>query len=254
MERERETFGGGEAWDPLAERLLTAFVRQYRHAAVGSLVKGIVHNLNGALQILSMRTELLQGALMKEENRLIPSVHQKAAQCLEQVQKMKTVIEVLIQKGVHDDEDSPQRIDVNELLEEQIGLLKHNLFFKHQGVLKRNLASHLPPLHGYYVDFSHGLSNVIQNAIEAIEESPTKELTLTTEKQDDQIEVRIGDTGNGLSEEVRRNLFKPFFTTKGKNHPGLGLFISKRVLAPYGASFQYDDQGGETTFRINFPV
>jgi hypothetical protein len=51
-------------------------------------------------------------------------VHEKAAQCLDQVQKMKTMIEVLIQKGVHDDQDAPQRIDLNEVLEEQIGLLK----------------------------------------------------------------------------------------------------------------------------------
>jgi signal transduction histidine kinase len=254
MEEPKGTFAEEERYDPQTEKLLTAFIQRYRHAAIGSLVTGIVHNLNGALQILSMRTDLLQGALMKEGEKAIPTVHQKVGQCLEQIQKMKTMIEDLIQKGVHDDEDGSQPINLNELLEEELSLLKHNLFFKHQVVMKKSFASQLPPLHGYYIDFSQGFSNVIQNAIEAMEESTQKELTLTTERQGQQIEVQIRDTGYGLSEEVRPDLFKPFFTTKGENHFGLGLFVARRILTPYGASFGYDFKSGETVFRINFPV
>ena len=254
MEEEGGFLPEDEVFDPLMEKLLAAFTQRYRHAAIGSLVKGVAHNLNGVLQILSMRTELLQGALMKEGDHGISSVHQKIGKCLEQVQKMKTMIEGLIQKGIHDDQDGPQRIHLNEVLEEDLSLLKHNLFVKHQVVLKTDFASPLPPLHGYYVDFSQGLSNLIQNAIEAMEESSSKELTVTTDRQGHENRVRIGDTGCGLSEEVRSRLFKPFFTTKGENHLGLGLFISRRLLTPYGASFRYEVQSGETTFWIHFPV
>jgi len=254
MTEAKGIFSEEEGFDPLTEKLFAAFIQRYRGAAIGSLTKGIVHNLNGALQILSMRTELLQGALMKEGEKAIPTVHQKVGQCLEQIQKMKTMIEVLIQKGIHDDQDGPQRINLNDLLEEELALLKHNLFFKHQVVIKKSFASPLPPLHGYYIDFSQGLSNVIQNAIEAMEESTQKEVTLTTERQGQQIEVQIRDTGCGLSEEVRPDLFRPFFTTKGENHFGLGLFVARRILTPYGASFGYDFKSGETVFRINFPV
>ena len=254
MTEAKGTFSEEEGFDPLTEKLFAAFIQRYRDAAIGSLTKGIAHNLNGALQILSMRTELLQGALMKEGEKDIPTAHQKIGQCLEQIQKMKTMIEVLIQKGIHDDQDGSQRINLNDLLEEELSLLKHNLFFKHQVVMRKDFASPLPLLHGYYVDFSQGLSNLIQNAIEAMEESPKKELTLTTERQGHQINVQIRDTGCGLSEEVRPQLFSPFFTTKGENHFGLGLFISRRVLAPYGASFRYDFQNGETTFWINLPI
>ncbi len=254
MVQEKEVFAEEEMFDPLTEKLFAAYVQRYRYAAIGSLTKGVAHNLNGVLQILSMRTELLQGSLLKEGEMAIPAVHQKVGKCLEQIQKMKTMIEVLIQKGIHDDQDGPQRIDLNDLLEEELSLLKHNLFFKHQVVIKKSFASPLPPLHGYYIDFSQGLSNVIQNAIEAMEESPQKELTLTTERQGHQINVQIRDTGCGLSEKVRPHLFRPFFTTKGENHFGLGLFVARRILTPYGASFGYDFKSGETVFRINFPV
>jgi signal transduction histidine kinase len=173
---------------------------------------------------------------------------------LEQIQKMKMMIEMLIQKGAHDEREGPGRIDLNGLLEEELSLLNHNLFFKHQVVVKKNFVSPLPPLHAYYIDVSQGLLNVIRNAIEAMEESTPKELTVITQRQRHQVEVQIRDTGYGFSEEVRSNLFKPFFTTKGSDHFGLGLFISKRILAPYGASFRYDCGGGETTFRVDFPI
>jgi C4-dicarboxylate-specific signal transduction histidine kinase len=254
MVQEKEVFSEEEMFDPLTEKLFAAYVQRYRYAAIGSLTKGVAHNLNGVLQILSMRTELLQGSLLKEGEMAIPAVHQKVGHCFEQIQKMKTMIEVLIQKGIHDDQDGPQRIDLNDLLEEELSLLKHNLFFKHQVVMRKDFATQLPPLHGYYIDFSQGLLNLIQNAIEAMEESPQKELTLTTERQGHQINVQIRDTGCGLSEEARPHLFSPFFTTKGENHFGLGLFISRRILAPYGASFRYDFQNGETTFWINLPI
>jgi C4-dicarboxylate-specific signal transduction histidine kinase len=104
------------------------------------------------------------------------------------------------------------------------------------------------------MDFSQGFFNLIQNAIEAMENSGRKELTLITEKKDDQIKVVIKDTGCGFSEDMKPNLFKPFFTTKGGKHPGLGLFVSREILSRYGASFVYSSQKGETLFEIRFPV
>ena len=254
MAQEKEVLPEEESLEPLMEKFVAAYIRRYRHTGLGSLIEGIAHNLNGVLQILSMRTELLQGALIKQGEMDIPALHQKVGQCFEQIQKMKTMVEVMVQKGIHDDQDGPQRIGLNDLLEEELSLQKHNLFVKHEIVVRKDLASELPSLHGYYVDFSQGLSNLIQNAVEAMEESPQKELTVTTESQGHQINVRIRDTGCGLSEEAQPHLFRPFFTTKGEKHFGLGLFISKRILATYGASFRYHFQNGETTFWVNLPV
>lgn len=240
--------------DPRMAKLLSAYIQRYRHCAIGSLLRGTIHNLNGALQILSMRIELLQTCLVREGEKPFPAHLQKTAQCLDQVQKMKSMIEVLLQKGAHDDEDEPQSIDLNELLEEELSILNHDLFVKHQVAIKKTFTSRLPPLRGYPIDFSQGLSNLIQNAIEAMELSAVKELTVVTEREDRQIGIQIRDTGCGLSEEIRPHLFKPFFTTKGSSHPGLGLFISSNILTRYGASFGTDFQRENTTFRVNFPA
>ena len=80
------------------------------------------------------------------------------------------MIEVLLQKGLHEEQDTPVVIDLNGLLEEELSVMNHNLFFKHQIDLKKRLAPRLPTVRGYYVDLSQGLLNLIQNGLEAMEQ------------------------------------------------------------------------------------
>jgi signal transduction histidine kinase len=237
-----------------ADKLFSAFKDRYRYSSLGSLAQGIVHNLNGHLQILSAQMELLQGMMAKEKENCGPAIHAKMEKCLEQVDKMKATIEQLIQKATHDAHDGPRTISINDLLEEELSLLHHDLFFKHQVKVKKVLCSQLPFLRGYYLDFSEGLLSVVRNAIEAMEETPRKELTVMTEAGDHQIQVMVGDTGYGITEEIRPHLFSPFFTTKGEKHYGLGLFMARELLTPYGASFRYTSQEGETIFWVSFPL
>jgi signal transduction histidine kinase len=161
---------------------------------------------------------------------------------------------VLLQKGIHEDQDTPQAIDLNDLLEEELSVLSHNLFFKHQIDLKKRLASRLPTLRGYYVDMSQSISNLIQNGLEAMEAAPNRELSIITESDDREIQVRIIDTGCGISEEVRPHLFRPFFTTKGEKHYGLGLFMARELLSRYGASFGFSSEEGKTIVSVRFPL
>lgn len=237
-----------------AEKLFLAFLDRYRYSTLGSFVRGIIHNLNGSLQILSMQMELLQGALLKEGDRTRPSLNSKMLQCQEQLDKLKVMVEVLLQKGIHDEQEASQPIHLNDLLEEELSLWHHNLFFKHHIKVVKSFSSPLPPLQGRYLDFSQGLSNLIQNAVEAMEEAPTKELLVATSVRDDQVHVTIRDTGCGISEEIKPHLFKPFCSNKGGKHHGLGLFISQELLTPYGASFSFFSRGGETTFSVRFPM
>jgi len=236
------------------EKLFSAFLDRYRNSTLGSLVKGIIHNLNGSLQVLSVQLELLQGTLLKEGDKISPSLNVKTGQCLEQLDKMRAILETLMGKGTHDDQEGPQAIYLNDLLEEELALQHHNLFFKHHIQAVKSFSRPLPPLKGYYLDFSQGLSNLIQNAVEAMEQTPTKELVVATFVRDGQVQVMIRDTGCGISEEIKPDLFKPFCTSKGGKHPGLGLFISRELLTPYGASFSYSSRAGETTFSVHFLI
>jgi signal transduction histidine kinase len=235
---------------PSAQKLLVAFINRYHYSNLGVLLKGVVHNLNGSLQILSMQMELLQRMLPREE----PKLQGQMEKCLGQIDKFRGMLELLIQKGVHDEQVSPQALQLNEILEEELSLLYHDLFFKHQVKVHKELASPLPLLRGHYLDLSQGFSNLIQNALEAMEGSEQKELTITTRTQGNSIRLSLKDTGCGIPEEIKPNLFQPFFTSKGGKHPGLGLYITRQLLSPFGATFQVSSQPGETILEVSFPV
>jgi two-component system sensor histidine kinase PilS (NtrC family) len=74
--------------------------------------------------------------------------------------------------------------------------------------------------------------------------------TLTTDKE---IELRIRDTGCGMSEQTKRKMFEPFHTTKIKG-TGLGLAVTHKILEGHGAKvFVESEQGAGTEFVLTFP-
>ncbi len=235
---------------PDAQKLLAAFINRYHYSNLGVLLKGVIHNLNGSLQILSMQMELLQRMLPQEE----PKLQGQMEKCLGQIDKFRGMLDLLIQKGVHDEQDSPQALQLNEILEEELSVLHHNLFFKHQVKVRKELASPLPLLRGHYLELSQGFSNLLQNALEAMESSPQKELTVMTRVQGNLLRVSLKDTGCGIPEEIKPSLFQPFLTSKGGKHPGLGLYITRQLFSPYGATFQVSSRPGETIWEVSFPL
>jgi signal transduction histidine kinase len=233
---------------------VSAFADQYRYSTLGALVKGIIHNLNGNLHILSIHMELLQKMLLAKGDGLDPPIHKRMDVCLGHVDRLKGVIDLLAQKATRDEQDAPELVHLNELLEEEFSLLHHNLFLKHQVKVQKEFVPGIPAIEGIYIELSQGLGNLIQNAIEAMETAQTRELTVATGSEGDRVWLTIRDTGCGIAPEVSPHLFQPFFTTKGGRHNGLGLFIARELLAPYGGSFQYSSTPSGTLFRISFPV
>lgn len=247
----------GKAADQLralpAEKLLAAVIDQYKISILGTLVKGVVHNLNGSLQILSMRLELLN-RLLQEKGEPLRAVREQADQGLKQIDQFRELVEGLMRKGVHDEAEGPQLIQPRDLFEEGLALLHHNLFFKHHVQVKKEFSASLPPLRANYSDLFLAIWILLQNAVEAMESSPTKVLTLRTETDGKQVRILIQDTGCGVSEEIKPRLFEPFFSTKKGKHPGLGLFITRFVLWNCGATLDCFSQEGETTFTIYLPI
>ena len=237
-----------------AEKLFSAFIGQYKISILGTLLKGIIHNLNGSLQVLSMRMELLQRLLAQERGGTAPAAREQTEQCLKQIDQFREMVEALMRKGVHDESQGLQLIQPNELLEECFALLHHNLSFKHQVEVIRKFSSALPPLRTSYSDLSLGIWSLLQNAVEAMEGTPAKVLTLRTETDGKQVRIHVQDTGCGIPEEIKPRIFEPFFSTKKGKHLGLGLFITQFVFRNCGATVDFSSQGGGTTFTVYLPT
>jgi two-component system, LuxR family, sensor kinase FixL len=84
------------------------------------------------------------------------------------------------------------------------------------------------------VQIQQVMVNLMRNAVEAMEEAPVKQLLIRTRPiGEDQVEISVGDTGPGVSPEVRENLFRPFTSTKGQGM-GLGLSICRTIVEAHG--------------------
>jgi signal transduction histidine kinase len=232
------------------ERIFSALAELYGRSALGTLVKGIVHNLNGSLQILSMQLELLQGTFSGQGGSLTASAQGKLERCFGQIEKVRSLLEILSRRG---SEEGPRTLNVNELIEEELSFLRNNLFFKHEVEVKTTLGANLPRLKADAADLRNGLFNLYLNAVEAMEKTSRKELAVVSELESGGVTILIRDTGCGIPEAVRDRLFQPFFTTK-EGHQGLGLFLARRFLAPWGGAIRFSSREGATIFSVRLAV
>ena len=84
------------------------------------------------------------------------------------------------------------------------------------------------------VQIQQVLLNLMRNALEAMADAPRRELVLSTIVRPDQtVEIAVADTGSGIAEEVTRQLFQPFVTTK-RQGMGVGLSISRTIIEAHG--------------------
>lgn len=101
------------------------------------------------------------------------------------------------------------------------------------------------------VQIQQVMINLMRNAIEAMEHSPIRKLTISAHSAaNNRVEFKVQDTGPGISPEVRDHLFEPFASTKGEGM-GLGLSICKTIIEAHGGELELEDASeGGATFKF----
>ena len=112
----------------------------------------------------------------------------------------------------------------------------------------------LPKVQVYGAELNQVWTNLIDNAVQAMDGTGT--LTIRTSRSDDQIQVEIGDTGPGVPDDIKTRIFEPFFTTKPVGEgTGLGLDISWRIVVKkHHGDLSVESVPGDTRFRVRIPL
>jgi len=153
------------------------------------------------------------------------------------------------------DEAPLERVDVHAGIEDTLIILSHQLKYGEDGVTVRRSFGALPPISAYVGELNQVWTNLIHNAIQAMD--GRGEILIETKVDSDKgdVEVAIQDTGPGIEPEVAARIFEPFFTTKAKGEgTGLGLSISARIVEKHGGKIRVDSQPGRTRFEVRLPI
>jgi len=229
------------------EMLQSQLMHADRLATIGELAAGVAHELNeplntilGFAQLAKKCQGLPQQAEEDMEKTIIASLHAR-----EVVKKLMLFARRMPPKKT--------QVNLNQLVEEGLYFLESRCV--KEGIeLKRLLLPDLPEITADPGQLTQVLVNLVVNAIQAMPQGG--KLTVQTLAGKGYVSLIVEDTGVGMSAEVMKNLFVPFFTTKELDQgTGLGLPVVHGIVTSHGGCIKVDSQPGSgSRFEVKLPL
>lgn len=150
------------------------------------------------------------------------------------------------------DQAPVQDVNVHEGLDNTLVMLRSKL--KKGITVRRDYCTYLPRIEAYGSELNQVWTNIIDNAVAAMDGQG--EIILRTHYEGSWITIEIEDNGPGIPQEIQNKIFDPFFTTKPPGEgTGLGLNISHNIIVQkHQGQITVDSQPGHTCFQIKLPV
>jgi signal transduction histidine kinase len=145
-------------------------------------------------------------------------------------------------------------VDIHELLDSTLMMLGGKI---PPGVtIKKDYTPELPHIPAYAAELNQVWTNLIDNAVAAMDGTGTLTVRTSLDTDRGQVLVEVGDTGPGIPEEIRDRIFEPFFTTKAVGTgTGLGLDISWRIVVnKHHGDLSVQSAPGDTRFLVRLPL
>ncbi len=220
-------------------------------AVAGRLAAGVAHEVNNPIGIIINRIECLQSEA--QEKGVSPDLIKDLGTIDKYAHRISKIVETLsiFSRTTYSEPDFA-RIDLNDILSDVFFLVEQKISGKKIKLIKK-LYPECLFIWGDPGRLEQVFFNIIDNAIHAISDDGT--ITITTKKENENIQTKITDSGSGILHEDLDKIFDPFFTTKevGKG-TGLGLPISQAIITDHYASMSVVSQINKgTTFTIDFP-
>jgi signal transduction histidine kinase len=230
------------------ERTYNQLLHAEKLSAIGKLAASIAHEFNNPIfGIRNVLDGLRKRLTLTEKNRELVNLAVKecdrVAKLTQDLQSFNRPTSGLM-----------TTLDVHEAIEDMLLLVKKDFSRKNIKV-EKYFAGDLPPIQAIADQIKQVMLNMLNNAGASM---PVEGggITITTEKQLDQIAIRITDTGGGITPDDMDRIFEPFFSTKpAVKGTGLGLSVSYGIIKRHGGRIEVASSPGKgTAFTILLPI
>jgi len=226
-------------------------IQAVKMRALGDLVTGVAHEINNPLMASDTLLHLLDAAA--EDSPVLKKRVELLNECNRRIEK---IVKMLKEFSRHAEFEFTA-MEVNDAVSSVLAITQQQLL-NHGIELELSLCERLPRVLGDKNQIEQVLLNLISNALDAMEASSQKLLTIQTDlsKRGQQVEIRVSDTGIGMTAEQIEQIFNPFFTTKDSTKSiGLGLSISYRIVESHQGKIEVKSELNKgTTFIVSLPV
>jgi PAS domain S-box-containing protein len=226
-------------------------IQAVKMRALGDLVTGVAHEINNPLMASDTFLHLLEGET--EDN---PELEKRVLLLKECNRKIERIVRKLMEFSRHPGFEFTA-MNVNDAVSSVLEITQQQLLNQSIEVELR-LHKNVPQVLGDKNQIEQVLLNLISNARDAMEGSPQRVLTIQTDlnQKARRVEIRVSDTGVGMTAEQIEQIFNPFFTTKDSDKGiGLGLSISYRIVDAHQGKIEVNSELNKgTTFIVSLPV
>jgi signal transduction histidine kinase len=228
-----------------------ALLQAEKLAAAGRLAASISHEINNPLESV---TNLLFLALSQDD--LAPDVRQFLTQADQELERVTHIATQTLK--FYRQSTKPTSADLGVLIDSVLQLLTGRL--RNMNVqVERHYAARRK-LTCFEGELRQVFTNLITNAIDAMPKTGarlivrTKEVRTADSDGPSAIQITIADNGHGIPEGMENRIFEPFYTTKGSRGTGLGLWVTKEIIAKHKGSIRVRSMLGRgTVFIIVIP-
>ncbi len=225
-------------------RVQNRYMRQLEHeAAAGRMCATIAHEINNPLESLTNILYLLRNEqLSNDGSHLLQAAEAEVARLAETTQRTLDLF-----RGKR---QGPQDIDISKVMRDVLIGIRTPKHIPVESQLEDNLIVSANPGEMRQVFF-----NLVINAAHF---SPSdKKVSVSASRNGASAEIQVKDQGPGISEETRRRLFQPFYTTRVDGGTGLGLWVSHEIVSRSGGTLTFESDPAKrpgTSFIVTLPL
>ena len=241
--------------DNRMNELNAQLVQSDKLAALGKMAAGVAHEINNPLAVILQKTGWMEDLLADEKFQSSENIDEfktSISKIEEHVERARKVVHNML-GYTRKMEPRLEDVDINATLNQTITLLE-NYARLNDIDIQTDLSDNLPVIASDQAKLQQVFLNLISNAIDAIEKEGSVEVI--SRHDDARIYVAITDNGPGIPEEIQRNIFDPFYSTKdtGKG-TGLGLWVCHSIIEQMGGHIRLESKVGKgAIFTVDLPI